>query len=52
VLPDMPRVIGRGGIAAALGIATGGLGVLLPLLDFGGAEDSNCAQLIQGDAKP
>ena len=52
VRPDMKRVAGRGGVAAALGIATGGLGALLPLLDFGGEPDSTCAKVIQEAQSP
>ncbi len=52
VRPDFGRVIGRGGIAALLGIATGGLAAFVPLLDFGGAESSNCAALIQEAQAP
>jgi AsmA family protein len=47
VRPDMRRVVGRGAVATALGVATGGLGLVLPLLDFGGAKDSDCAALIR-----
>jgi hypothetical protein len=39
-------------LVARLGIATGGLGAMLPLLDFGGAQDSNCAELIQAAGNP
>ena len=37
----------RGGLAVALGFATGGVGALLPLLDFGTAKDSDCAALMK-----
>jgi hypothetical protein len=47
VAPDIAQVAGRGAVAAALGVLTGGPGAILPLLDFGGAKDSNCAVLIQ-----
>jgi uncharacterized protein involved in outer membrane biogenesis len=47
VRPDLPRAVTRGVAAAALGVATGGLGLILPLLDFGGAKDSDCAALIR-----
>ncbi|HEV7799966.1 MAG TPA: hypothetical protein VGP15_02710, partial [Burkholderiales bacterium] len=47
VAPDMTQAAGRGAAAVALGVLTGGVGAILPLLDFGGAKDSNCAQLIQ-----
>jgi uncharacterized protein involved in outer membrane biogenesis len=37
----------RGGLAVALGVATGGIGAaLLPLLDFGTKKDSDCAGLL------
>ena len=46
--PDLKNAAGRGAAAAALGLATGGLGAFIPLIDFGGAEQSDCAALIQG----
>jgi uncharacterized protein involved in outer membrane biogenesis len=46
--PDLKSAAARGAAAAALGLATGGLGALIPLVDFGGAEESDCAALIQG----
>ena len=46
VRPELGGVIVRGGLAAALGAATAGIGALLPLLDFGKNKDSNCAALI------
>ena len=45
--PDLTQAIGRGAAAVALGALTGGLGALLPLIDLGGAKDSDCAALIQ-----
>lgn len=36
-------VFARGGLAVALGAATGALGALIPLLDFGKDQDGNCA---------
>jgi uncharacterized protein involved in outer membrane biogenesis len=45
--PDLKNAAGRGAAAIALGWATGGLGALLPLIDLGGAQDSDCAALIQ-----
>jgi uncharacterized protein involved in outer membrane biogenesis len=45
--PDVPRAVGRGAAALALGWVTGGLGALIPLVDFGGAQDSDCAALLQ-----
>jgi uncharacterized protein involved in outer membrane biogenesis len=44
--PDIPRAAGRGAAALALGWFTGGLGALIPLVDFGGARDSDCAALL------
>jgi uncharacterized protein involved in outer membrane biogenesis len=45
--PDIPRAAMRGAAAVALGAVTGGLGALLPLIDLGGAQDSNCAALME-----
>jgi uncharacterized protein involved in outer membrane biogenesis len=45
--PDIPRAATRGAAALALGWATGGLGALIPLIDLGGAQDSDCAGLMQ-----
>ncbi|MEO8102388.1 MAG: AsmA family protein [Betaproteobacteria bacterium] len=44
--PELGGVMVRGGAAVALGVATAGIGALLPLLDFGKQKDSNCAALI------
>lgn len=44
--PEMGGVIARGGLAVALGAVTAGIGALLPLLDFGKDQDSNCAALM------
>jgi AsmA family protein len=49
--PDIPKVVGRAGVAAALGVATGGIGAIIPLIDLGGAKDSDCAALI-AEANP
>jgi uncharacterized protein involved in outer membrane biogenesis len=46
VRPEMGGVIARGALAVALGALTSGVGVLLPLLDFGDDKDSDCALLI------
>ncbi len=46
VRPELGGVFARGGLAVALGVATGGLGALLPLLDFGKDQDSKCAALV------
>jgi uncharacterized protein involved in outer membrane biogenesis len=48
--PELQGATLRGGLAVALGVATGGIGALLPLLDFGTAKDSNCAALM-GEAR-
>jgi len=45
--PDLKNAAGRGVAAALLGWATGGLGALIPLIDLGGAQDSDCGALIQ-----
>jgi len=45
--PDLAQAVGRGAAAVALGWFTGGLGALIPLIDLGGAKDSDCAALIQ-----
>ena len=50
--PDISQAVGRGAAAVALGIVTGGPGAILPLLDFGGAKDSDCAGLIQDATGP
>lgn len=44
--PELGGVIARGGLAVALGAATGGLGALIPLLDFGKDRESNCVALV------
>jgi len=44
--PEMGNVIARGGLAVAAGIATGGIGALIPLLAFGKEKQSNCTELI------
>jgi AsmA family protein len=44
--PELGGVIARGGLAIALGAATGGIGALIPLLDFGKNQDSKCAALL------
>ena len=48
VRPEMGGVIARGGLALVLGVATSGIGALIPLLDFGKArgKDSNCTALM------
>jgi len=48
--PETAGAIARGSLAVALGAVTGGIGALLPLLDFGNDADSNCGALI-GQAK-
>jgi AsmA family protein len=44
--PDLQRAALRGGLAVGLGVATGGIGALIPLLDFGTKKDSNCSALM------
>jgi AsmA family protein len=44
--PELQGATLRGGLAVALGVATGGIGALIPLLDFGTRNDSNCAALM------
>ena len=44
--PELGGVMVRSGAAVALGVATAGIGALLPLLDLGKQKDSNCAALI------
>ncbi len=46
VRPEMGAIVARGGLAVALGALTAGLGTLIPLLDFGKDQDSNCSALI------
>ncbi len=44
--PELQGATLRGGLAVALGAATGGIGALIPLLDFGAKKDSDCAALM------
>jgi AsmA family protein len=44
--PEIGAPALRGGLAVVLGVATGGLGALIPLVDFGKRGDSNCSALI------
>jgi uncharacterized protein involved in outer membrane biogenesis len=44
--PELQRATLRAGVAVALGVATGGIGALVPLLDFGTKKDSDCAALM------
>lgn len=44
--PEMTNPTMRGGLAVVLGIATAGVGALIPLLDFGTDKDSNCSALM------
>jgi uncharacterized protein involved in outer membrane biogenesis len=46
VHPELTNAMTRGGLAIALGAVTGGFGALLPLLDLGHRETSNCAALM------
>lgn len=49
--PDLKEAAVRTVAAVALGWFTGGLGALIPLVDLGGAKDSDCAALIH-EARP
>lgn len=44
--PDLGQAAARGVAAVALGWFTGGIGAIVPLIDLGGAKDTNCAALI------
>jgi uncharacterized protein involved in outer membrane biogenesis len=46
VRPELRNATVRGGLAVVLGVATAGIGALIPLLDFGNKTDSNCAALM------
>lgn len=46
VRPEVGGALARGGLAVALGAVTGGIGALIPLLDFGKDKNSNCAALM------
>lgn len=48
--PELGGVIARGGLAVALGAVSSGVGALIPLLDFGTEQESNCKTLL-GEAK-
>jgi uncharacterized protein involved in outer membrane biogenesis len=48
VRPDLRNALGRGVLAAALGLVTGGLGLFVPFVELGGEQDSNCAELVRG----
>lgn len=60
--PDVSKVAVRGSLAVGLGVMTGGIGALIPLLEFGKDKVSNCAALMsqaksdagikQGDIAP
>jgi AsmA family protein len=43
---ELTSAVARGGLAVALGAVTGGIGTLIPLLDLGHRETSNCADLM------
>ncbi|MEO7727529.1 MAG: AsmA family protein [Burkholderiales bacterium] len=47
VRPELGKAIARGGLAVVLGVATAGIGALIPLLDFGKDKKTNCSALIQ-----
>jgi uncharacterized protein involved in outer membrane biogenesis len=44
--PEMGAAAVRGGLAVALGVATAGVGALIPLVDFGKRGDSDCPALM------
>lgn len=44
--PELQKAVLRGGLAVALGVATAGIGTLVPLIDFGRKSDSDCAALM------
>jgi uncharacterized protein involved in outer membrane biogenesis len=46
VHPEMGKVVARGALAVVLGVLTGGVGALIPLLEAGKNKDSNCAALL------
>ena len=50
--PDIPKAAMRGAAALALGLATSGIGAIIPLIDLGGAKDSDCAKLIDEAGGP
>lgn len=50
VSPEIGSILARGGLAAATGIATSGVGALIPLLDFGKRPPSHCATLVERDS--
>lgn len=43
---ELTNAVTRGSLAVALGVATAGVGTLIPLLDFGHHETGNCAALM------
>lgn len=44
--PELGNAALRGGLAVALGVATAGIGALIPLVDFGHRTDSDCTALV------
>ncbi|HYH43270.1 MAG TPA: AsmA family protein, partial [Burkholderiales bacterium] len=50
--PDFQKAALRGAAAVALGLATSGIGAIIPLIDFGGAKDSDCKALIDEASGP
>ena len=44
--PELGGVVARSGLAVCLGVATRGIGGLIPLLDFGKNSDSNYSAFI------
>ena len=45
VSPDYGMAIARGGLAAAIGSVTAGIGALIPLLELGKKDDTHCSEL-------
>ena len=52
VRPDLGTVAAKGGAALALGALVGPLAALLPLIELGPGEDSNCGALLKKTAAP
>jgi len=46
VHPELGKAAVRGGLALALGAVTAGVGALIPLLEFGKAQESHCTTLL------
>ncbi|MDD5328916.1 MAG: AsmA family protein [Sulfuricella sp.] len=44
--PEAGPLVARGGAAAVLGVLTGGIGAIIPLIEAGPGKDSPCGELI------